>query len=219
VEVMLKLREEKREAKAVAVRSGRGLNLLYGLEGGKEVASGRCSGGGNGSPSWWSPLGVEGVGCRIKEGKGEGTWPVELSPWLMRWAAAQRGVVARGFDGVNGVRKQKGEQPEWAIEVGCHWVGRRWVGQMACGPEKEKEKWKINLKLIFWFRKMNEEILMVEIIGKISQQNIKKFGKERMWTWVNFGSQEFAKRISRLQRKFRKCQYATLWNAILAKLI
>jgi hypothetical protein len=43
----------------------------------------------------------------------------------MRWAEAQRGVVARGFDGVNGVRKQKGEQPEWAIEVGCHWVGRR----------------------------------------------------------------------------------------------
>jgi hypothetical protein len=48
----------------------------------------------------------------------------------------------------------------------------RWkVGLMACGPGNEKEKRKINSKLISEFkkfRKMNKDILVVEIIGKIS---------------------------------------------------
>jgi predicted nucleic acid-binding Zn-ribbon protein len=42
---------------------------------------------------------------------------------------------------------------------------------MACGPGNEKEKRKINSKLISEFkkfRKMNKDILVVEIIGKIS---------------------------------------------------
>jgi hypothetical protein len=58
---------------------------------------------------------------------------------------------------------------------------------------------------------MNKEILVAEIIGKHSKKilkNCRNFEKTRMWTWVNFGALGFGERISRLQKKFRGCQYA-----------
>jgi hypothetical protein len=58
------------------------------------------------------------------------------------------------------------------------------------GLEKKRKR-----KLISRFRKMNKEIQVIEIIGKISKfpENCRKFGNARMWTWVNFGAQEFGK--------------------------
>jgi hypothetical protein len=56
--------------------------------------------------------------------------------------------------------------------VGAWWFSWAcWASSVEGGPGNEKEKRKINSKLISGFkkfRKMNKEILVVEIIGKFS---------------------------------------------------